>query len=230
MIQSFLKSYSEIQVYLLSKQELNRLATVDITILRQLEFFLSIFKECSENLSADSHPTLNEVYQWRQKLLQFCQPSEGDTTIIEALKIRTGCLLKERFIMQPLHKVGFILDPNFKSLKFLSEEEKNDIYKTTIKMLNVIKYDMNKSMPNLDDTDIPSPSIEENGEDELKRFIAQKTNINDSILKFWNHENSFPFLKKLASKILSAPASSASSERLFSVANHLLEERRTQLK
>lgn len=53
----------------------------------------------------------------------------------------------------------------------------------------------------------------------------------DNILQWWrNHEKDFPLLHQLGRKILCVPASSASSERAFSSANRVLEDRRTNLK
>lgn len=54
----------------------------------------------------------------------------------------------------------------------------------------------------------------------------------NNILHWWKvHGNEFPRLTKLARRILctSIPASSAASERCFSLANPILEERRSNL-
>jgi len=52
----------------------------------------------------------------------------------------------------------------------------------------------------------------------------------DNILEFWkNQKHIFPLLSILAKQILAIPASSASSERSFSVAGRVIEERRSCL-
>lgn len=52
-----------------------------------------------------------------------------------------------------------------------------------------------------------------------------------NVLQWWqSHEKDFPRLHQVARKILCIPASSASSERAFSSANRVLEERRCNLK
>ena len=50
------------------------------------------------------------------------------------------------------------------------------------------------------------------------------------VIKFWmEHKSTYPKLSKLARWVLSVPASSASSERVFSCAGRVFEERRTRL-
>nr|CAB3236372.1 uncharacterized protein zf(bed)-1 [Phallusia mammillata] len=50
------------------------------------------------------------------------------------------------------------------------------------------------------------------------------------VIKFWNQQSSlFPKLAKFAKSVLSTPCSSASSERVFSCAARVYEERRNQL-
>ena len=50
------------------------------------------------------------------------------------------------------------------------------------------------------------------------------------VLKFWmENQSTYPKLSKLARWVLSVPASSASSERVFSCAGRVFEERRTRL-
>ncbi len=52
-----------------------------------------------------------------------------------------------------------------------------------------------------------------------------------NLLGWWSqHEKTIPLLSRLARHVLSIPASSSSSERIFSTAGRTLEERRTSLK
>lgn len=53
-----------------------------------------------------------------------------------------------------------------------------------------------------------------------------------NIIKFWSSDSmkgEFPMLSRVALGILSIPASSASSERVFSTAGRILEKRRNRL-
>lgn len=64
--------------------------------------------------------------------------------------------------------------------------------------------------------------------DEINIYL-NKTCGNEDIMAFWKNVIDLPRLKAVARHILSIPASSATSERVFSVSGRILEERRTQL-
>ena len=67
-------------------------------------------------------------------------------------------------------------------------------------------------------------------EDELKdyiRFISEENFECSCPLLFWKiNENRFKELSKLAKKYLGVPASSASVERMFSIAGHVFHTQR----
>jgi len=71
------------------------------------------------------------------------------------------------------------------------------------------------------------PKYKKEVEDYKKKYFE----VQDSnILEFWkNQKHVFPLLSILAKQILVIPASSASSERPFSVAGRVIEERRSCL-
>jgi len=86
--------------------------------------------------------------------------------------------------------------------------------------------------------DLPS---DHDNSDEVSRYIAADFSFNDSascqdhiggcnVLKFWQEQKvSYPKLAKLARWILSIPASSTSSESVFSCTGRVNEEQRNQL-
>jgi len=60
--------------------------------------------------------------------------------------------------------------------------------------------------------------------------MPQLSTADGDILAYWrSHENTVPDLARLARRILATPASSASSERLFSAAGRTINDRRTNL-
>lgn len=61
MLQSIDESYKEMQDILNKRGELYRLGKIDQDLLKKVLKFLEIFKECSERLSSDSVPTINET-------------------------------------------------------------------------------------------------------------------------------------------------------------------------
>ena len=77
-----------------------------------------------------------------------------------------------------------------------------------------------------------SSNADKSASDELPMYLKLK-NIEpkcDVFTWWYNNRNSFPYLYKLAKKYLIIPATSAASERVFSTAGYILNERRTRLK
>ncbi|KAK9696478.1 hAT family C-terminal dimerization region, partial [Popillia japonica] len=66
-------------------------------------------------------------------------------------------------------------------------------------------------------------------DNEIETYIRRKIEPNTCLLEFWKNCNDLGLLKKLARRVLNVPASSATSERLFSTSGRILEERRTRL-
>ena len=66
-------------------------------------------------------------------------------------------------------------------------------------------------------------------EDELNVYLKKKIKDTYIVLDFWKTADDVPLLKQFAKQILSIPASSATSERVFSTSGRILEERRSRL-
>jgi hypothetical protein len=77
-----------------------------------------------------------------------------------------------------------------------------------------------------------SDSNEEIDEDEVERYIKAKLVFakEESLVKWWKKWTvNYPCLSLLALSLLGIPASSATSERIFSATGRILEERRQNL-
>lgn len=250
MLNSVDEMYDEIQHILCEAKQLNRLVDIDVAILKMLLKFLNLFKDCSEHLSAENNCTINEVLLWHIKLNKHCNDEPEDSDILKDLKQIARNSIKKRFIIDDLHKIGLFLDPNFKSLKFLSKSERDCIFNlvaNTVKAENINKSDTDLTRTRTSSSPSPakktkldvfkefvdssgSSDDDESIEEEIKRYISLKLHESTDILSFWKTQTNFLNLKLLAKKILNIPASSAASERVFSISGRLLEERRTALK
>lgn len=83
------------------------------------------------------------------------------------------------------------------------------------------------------ENDFTQPNDMSSYENELESYIHSTDTFqtNENILDWWKARNNIlPTMAKLAIRILAIPATSAASERAFSAAGRVIEERRSCLK
>jgi len=174
----------------------------------------------------------------------------NSTSIVKKLGIRAREIFNKKFIINRTHEMACFLWPNFKKLKMVSDENEkkrilNNIKLELLKMeIAQAQNDQNVESESIEDTaalnisqfsewedDAPKPkqSYEQEMDNYLTCFVGN--NVDTDILNFWKSQNEkFPLLSRLARQTLCIPASSASSERVFSVSGRIIEERRSRLK
>uniref|UniRef100_A0A0A1WMC4 Putative AC9 transposase n=1 Tax=Zeugodacus cucurbitae TaxID=28588 RepID=A0A0A1WMC4_ZEUCU len=72
----------------------------------------------------------------------------------------------------------------------------------------------------------------ENVSDEIRRYSAENVEFSENfdVMQWWlNNNKRYPRLSKLAEKVLAIPASSAASERVFSLAGNIITEKRNRI-
>ncbi|CAI6352377.1 unnamed protein product [Macrosiphum euphorbiae] len=154
--------------------------------------------------------------------------------------------MESKFKLAEEHEIAIFLSPKFKCLKMFSEPNKSRIFQNIGLKLLEIELKENTTPENLHqehnvtiqkNTSNSSLFSEwEDGEnnedlDNRRKYEKELEAIYISnLLDFWKRQNHiFPHLSVLARQILAIPASSASSERSFSVAGRLIEELRSCL-
>lgn len=132
------------------------------------------------------------------------------------------------------------LDPRYKDFFFISDPRKRE------QLLQSLLPALAEILPPSGTTDVPNNAKESpvmihmrqqsriaERRTEVERYIgiARDTDISEDPLKFWRQvkRNDFPTLSQVARRVLSLPASSATSERAFSAANAVLSKSRTRL-
>jgi len=188
----------------------------------------------SRELERDKTPTLFLVFPWFCKLKEHCE-ERSDFNELELLKSRAMTYLIEKFPDEMFYKVGMFLNPKFRRLRMLPEEERENVYGY---VSNAISNSIGQEAPQVPNkkkkldfnewADYSENSVE--NELNLYRHQSLSENVDENLLNWWkNHSSTFPSLARLAKQILSIPASSASSERNFSTAGSVITERRTRL-
>lgn len=137
------------------------------------------------------------------------------------------------------NKIACFLDPRYRFLKMLSENERNDVY-TEIKRLL-------QEFPQTENYELPSTAkktrfsiFEENSNDlrscdefefymqnaDYSQYLSTEYNKKHLVELFWrNNKDKLPKLFLLAKKRLHVPASSAPSEIVFSAAGRTCRNR-----
>ena len=180
--------------------------------------------------------------------------TEMDPRTVSELKTTIARVIEEHFDdpdQQKFLSLCSILDPRFKSLKFLRSPEK----KVVIAHLQSVTQEAADSAVAV----VPSPKrhktsdketdifdfVESNGsegtssphnpcsetEAELTQYLAEEQISRSSdALKWWQlNEHQFKTLAVLARKYLAVPSTSVPSERLFSTAGFIVDKRRASL-
>ncbi|CAF3882251.1 unnamed protein product [Rotaria sordida] len=212
----------------------------------------------SEQLSADTSPTLHLVVPWFTKLKNSCEIEEGDHLLLVQFKNAVSKMLDEKIYLTSLHYIATFLYPATKKFLTLSSSFRDEIYSDTRKMIQtigiqqehstvsstkqtnianktskkkktnlVIQKDVMQEFAGVEEEDFDDDS------DEIDRYINTKLSFSsdDTLLGWWNkHSLIFPQLALLAKSLLGVPASSATSERVFSSSGRILEKRRQYLK
>jgi hypothetical protein len=85
------------------------------------------FIDCIDSLTVETNPTINEVHLWMKKLENvFDRPRASDPAAKQLADV-FGELIKTSFLTSDAQKVAVFFDPNFKSMKFLNEAEKQEV-------------------------------------------------------------------------------------------------------
>ncbi|KAG7477304.1 hypothetical protein MATL_G00092990 [Megalops atlanticus] len=162
-------------------------------------------------------------------------------------------VLTEKFELHLLHKLAMFLHPKLKSLKLLADQ--GEVMSVHSKARHLVKELEKKherplqpgpsSVGPLAKRTCPAPAadhlsdVEDSSddtalpEDGVTAYIEFKTPKGDpfDVSLWWKeHAKIFPNLAVIVRNVLTIPASSAASERDFSSAGFVIQERRTQLK
>uniref|UniRef100_A0A3Q2CJ70 BED-type domain-containing protein n=1 Tax=Cyprinodon variegatus TaxID=28743 RepID=A0A3Q2CJ70_CYPVA len=229
---------------MLERGEHTHLANINKKTLSDIVAFLARFKEAIKALEASKTLTIHLTVVWLEHLKRHLQPSSTDSLMLTSLKEKCLKILSDKFHLHLLHKLAMFLHPKLKSMKLLSNQaEVNTVHSEARRLVQgKIKLRDSTASPHVHHqrrgqkriADVDDSSDEGlQPEDEVAAYINYKTPKEDpfDLLCWWReHATVFPNLALIARSVLAIPASSAASERDFSAAGFVIQERRTQLK
>ncbi|XP_016128723.1 zinc finger BED domain-containing protein 1-like [Sinocyclocheilus grahami] len=123
----------EWQVIRRSEKDLCTLTEADITVAEDIVKALQPMKSATLVMSGENTATLSIIAPLHAQLLDEMRSTASDSTVIKELKSAMHDNLKFRYanLKDKLYVVS-ALDPRFKTLPFISEEEREDTFTTLI--------------------------------------------------------------------------------------------------
>ena len=207
--------------------------------------YLAPFKQFTEQICGEKYSTISLVVPMFNMLIDHLQDwMENETTAGERLHNSTVAALEKinsyYNVTSDCYTICTVLDPrlglNYYNVAPAPDQENentevifaavNDVYKkyyapkTTTPVVEVRKKFS------------VFPKLKLN--DELRSFTQRSTDMqggnSEDVLSWWKaHSKTYPHLSKMARDYLSIPATSTSSERLFSSGKHLITDSRNLL-
>ncbi|CAF1020251.1 unnamed protein product [Rotaria sordida] len=202
-----------------SRKEEQYVSNIDSHAIKDITDLFSVFKIGSEKLSADNVPTLHSVLPWFYKFRKSCEIKATDRPCIAQLRKKLLKKLDANLWLTDIHYIATFLHPETKSLPKRNKRAKRD----DISVDDVLKEFISNENLSIDD---------EEPYDEVIEYMKRKVNYSsgEDVLSWWKkHSCIYSQLSRLALALLSIPASSATSERIFSETGRILEARRQLL-
>ena len=233
-------------------------------ILEDIEAPLEPLVEATELLTKEEEPTISQVYVVLQWLIGVLQVARDDSGAIKKMKMEILSKLKKRFglddegkpkgdTITSLPMISMALDPRHKSLRFLTEGQRDIVSNRIEELLTSLKSEERASSDNIvvkttvktEDLEPKRPKLQlhqmmqgdvvcidltkQQSTTEYAMFLQDPVTIPDP-LKWWKvNATRFPHLSVLAKLYLAIPATEVPSERAFSTAGATITKLRASL-
>lgn len=232
------------------KNCLTKIECIKKSTLVKMIALLQPFKDWTDMIEGDKKVTMYHVWPTYMKMkshlsMTFDAEMEDDPDfqLIEAMKSRGRAYIdKIESDIKPRkeHCMAVALHPKMKKLRKMDSFEREDIYAKIDEIIRggdeipvkkptqPIDTNFLDEFVDLDDT---IEEVDGLYSSELSKYLKHQITNEDFMIEKWWFENrsTYPNLFKLFMKISCIPASSAPSERIFSRAGRILNDRRTSL-
>lgn len=235
MGQSVEENFEQLENVLSELREEERISVIDRLYLREIIDFLKVFKQISIELETSLKPSLYLVWPSSARILNYLSPSRVNSVLLKKMKKVARVYFNKNFVLNKLHRIATLLHPQMKSLKFASDELKLQTIRDLKELFSEIDLQMpnNQTLRRKSTDSVVSDYFDDDSDlDEVELYVAYKVSTSEEIdvLEWWsNHSQTFPKLYQIATFIHSIPATSAPSERKFSLAGNILNCLRTSL-
>ncbi|XP_017261968.1 E3 SUMO-protein ligase ZBED1-like [Kryptolebias marmoratus] len=170
MLERFLEQQPAVSAALLApevrKQEkdLCSLTEADITAAEDIAQALKSLKKATLVMSQESTPSLSVIAPLKERLLEDMQPSSSDSAVVKEMKIAMCRDLQKRYLgLKDELSIAAALDPRFKALLFLSDDdEREEVFTHLIALTKELATVKSSQQSGLMDED--REAIEQQGE------------------------------------------------------------------
>jgi hAT family C-terminal dimerisation region len=217
--------------------------------------FLKIFKTATEAFSGSKYPTISLVLLFRAEIVAAIADLASDCEMVRSMKQRMRQALNHRLPITELNLIAAMLDPSQRHLN--SVQEFLTAQKITAAELLSHAFDkyvgtetelgLHQAGQHMASVENPGPSTpvpwKKAKQDLLSKHVNATSNPDREIQQYrclsiapddvlaWRctQQETYPRLSMLARVILALPATSASSERIFSTAGLMVNAKRSSL-
>lgn len=139
MLESVISCEEELRRLLMQNSQSHRIDNINFGLLTDLIAFLQPIKEATKQLEGDKHATIHKVLLWKSLLLQRTESHPLDSDLIKQLKERFHNALVEKWEMTETHKLAVFLNPQYKSLRKLSADERLAVHQLAREYIDMLK-------------------------------------------------------------------------------------------
>lgn len=180
--------------------------------------------------------TISEIFLWFRRFLNIYS-GNSFSEIPESLRKEVEIAVKRKQdVLKDFHRIAVFLDPNFKNLKFLDQNERSKLLDTIKQQLQEVigesqapsskkikldrksecesgSYAANETF--LEFMDISMENDEDLATAEIQRYMGFKLENPTNLTEFWRTTDNFPHLKTLARNLLNVPSCSFHNDCCF---------------
>ncbi|KAK0153298.1 Zinc finger BED domain-containing protein 1 [Merluccius polli] len=244
MTERFLEQQPAIAATLLSPQlrkketDIATLNENDVSNAEEMVSALKPMKDATTLMSQEKNPSACLIAPVHTKLLQNTEPNTEDSPLVRDIKKAIHDDLSSSEAEKSLLYTASALDPRFKALPFLSEEEREQTYGKVIAEAASLEVRVEEETPEDNAraaavVTTPEPiSAYTRAKDEMAKYrLALTPSLQEDPLLWWSvHQVLYPMIANVAKRYLCIPGSSVSAERVFSTAGDIVTAQRSTLK